>query len=135
MQTVYRYHILQSNGQRFTFSTNHNLGQGWTYDGIAFQVPIVGDVSIHQFHYDQSSTYGGQRFHFCKDMKPKRQGWTYDGVAFQAYQNKIDNTVPVYQFHSAQSDGWRFHFSISLLPTAGRWKYDDIAFYAFPGQL
>ena len=135
MQTIHRYHAQQSDGYRFTFSSNPNLGQGWTYDGIAFKVPIIGNVRVHQFHYDQSSTYGGWRFHFSKDMKPQSEGWTYDGDAFQAFKMQLEGTVPVYQFHAVQSDGWRFHFSTSHLPASQGWTHDGVAFYAFPGEV
>lgn len=53
---VYRYHAPQSDGWRFHYSLNPELGEGWIYDGIAFNVPVdhYDAVPIYQFHYDQS---------------------------------------------------------------------------------
>ena len=38
---IYRYHAVQKgkSGWRFTFSPNPMLGEGWSFDGIAFHVP------------------------------------------------------------------------------------------------
>lgn len=73
MIPVYRYHAMQKDGCRFNFSANPMLGQGWTFDGVAFYVPDNNNplaVPLYQFHYDQSKTYGGWRFNFNTTMNP-----------------------------------------------------------------
>lgn len=71
-QPIYRYHASQSDGRRFHYSTSPNVGDGWIYDGVAFNAPVDNPnaVPVHQFHYDQSNTYGGWRFNYSTSMKP-----------------------------------------------------------------
>ena len=73
MIPIYRYHAVQSDGWRFHFSTNPQVGQGWTFDGVAFGAPVDSDsngVPLFQFHYDQDATYGGWRFNYNTSMQP-----------------------------------------------------------------
>jgi hypothetical protein len=138
MNAVYRYHAVQSDGWRFTFSKNPLLGEGWTHDGIAFFSATDENpnaVPIYQFHYDQSKTYGGWRFLFSTNMHPAKEGWTYDCVAFKAYLTPQPNTVPVYQYHYPQSDGWRFTLSTGDKPGHEGWVRDGISFYAQKGYV
>jgi hypothetical protein len=70
---IYRYHAPQKNGWRFTFSPKPMLGEGWIFDGVAFQVPKEDNpdaVPLYQFHYDQKKSFRGYRFHFNTSMKP-----------------------------------------------------------------
>lgn len=118
-QPIYRFHCAQKTGFRFHFSPKPEIGDGWTPDGIAFYVPLSGPatVPVHQFHYDQKSTYGGWRFNFNITMNPTNQGWTYDSSPFFAYPSQVEpNLVPVYQYHYDQTDGCRFHFSTGEKP-------------------
>ena len=73
MIPIYRYHAVQSDGWRFLLSKNPAVGQGWTFDGVAFAAPVNTDpkgVPLFQFHYDQKATYGGWRFNYNRSMKP-----------------------------------------------------------------
>lgn len=111
---IYRYHASQSDGLRYHYSPKSNLGEGWNCDGIAFRVPDNLDpysVPLHQFHYDQTGTYGGWRFHFSTKMSPADSGWTYDADVFRVFDTEVEGTVPVYQYHCVQKDGWRFFLS------------------------
>jgi hypothetical protein len=138
MAAVYRYHASQSDGWRFTFSTNPNLGDGWILDGIAFYAADETDPSaipINQFHYDQSKTFGGWRFLFGTTMHPTNEGWTFDHVAFKGYLQQQPNTVPIYEFSCKQSDGMRFNLSTSDKALHPAWKKNGISFYAFKGTV
>ena len=135
---IYRYHAVQKDksGWRFTFSPNPMLGEGWSFDGIAFHVPKQDNpnaVPLYQFHYDQKDTYGGWRFHFSTSKKPSQQGWKCDGIAFRVFAEQQDQTVPIYQFHVAQKDGYRHHLSFGNKPSGEGWTKEGIAFYAYKG--
>ena len=67
---IYQYYAEQSDGFRYSYSTNPDLSDGWTKDGVVFKVPSThanGRVPVYQYHYDQNKTYGGWRYLYSVD--------------------------------------------------------------------
>lgn len=110
-EPIYRYHCEQENGWRFFYSNRSDVQSGWTYDGVAFRVPLHGanGVSpVYQYHYDQSNTYGGWRFNFTTSPHCENEGWTMDEIAFFGFNSAAPGTIPIYEHRAMQSDGARF---------------------------
>lgn len=114
---------------RCQYTSNPNLGFGWTKGGIAF----------YAYEEQQSDTvpiygyYAENPYRYLYSRNPNLGfGWTKVGIAFYAHKEQQSGTLPIYQYHAEKP----YRGLYSSNPNLGfGWTKGEVAFYAVPGEI
>jgi hypothetical protein len=129
---VYQYYAEKP--ERFLYSVNPNIKDGWKQGPIEFYghdrsgpdiVPVyrfVATSPYYRYQYSVQSTINGS-------------GWKNEGIAFYAAsQQRRRNYVPVYQYYAVENSNWRYRYSMDGTLSRG-WIKEKIAFYVPPAPV
>eukprot|EP01133_Synstelium_polycarpum_P012999 gene12999-15290_t len=134
---VYQYHKVTKDGSKFVYSTNNNIGNGWTLDtvewkGLTPECTGYG-VIIYQFHRVDPLD-SGLLYYFGTESV---NGYIKDGPAFIAFNGLSDapGLIPISQFISQSPNRPNttcyFYTPLKDFRQEG-WVFDKIAFYTYP---
>jgi len=124
---VYQYQA--ENPERYLYSTDPNIQDGWQQGPIAFYglnratddrniVPIYRFVAASPYY----------RYQYSSQPTVNGPGWTNEGVAFYAALTPRRRYAPVYQYRAIENGNWRYLYSMNST-LAGVWTREKIAFY------
>eukprot|EP01133_Synstelium_polycarpum_P013231 gene13231-15545_t len=134
---VYQYHKMASYGRKFVYSTNDNIGNGWTLDtaewtGLSLECTGYG-VIIYQFH-NVDHLDGGLLYYFGTESV---KGYIRDRPAFIAFNAISDapGLIPISQFISNSPkilETTKYFYSPLKDSREDGYVFDKIAFYTYP---
>lgn len=126
---VYQYYA--ENPERFLYSTELNVKDGWIQGPIAFYAldrpvyrPLHNIVPIYRFV--AASPY--YRYQYSSHPVVNGPGWTNEGIAFYAANRPRRNYAPVYQYRAIENGNWRYRYSMDSTLGNG-WTNEKIAFH------
>ena len=137
LQKIFRYSAQNLSGSsRYLYSINPSVGQGWTFNGLAFQTPVNDPNAspVNQLHFAQP-----EGWRFLYDFSNSGQGWTLDGPVFSAYRNQVNYSSPIFRYHQVLPDGgWNFFYSTSSSASTrlgSGWNLDGAVFFGYGGDV
>ena len=124
---VYQYYAEKP--ERFLYSTNQNIQDGWKQGPIAFYGLDRAAVDRHIvpiYQFVAASPY--YRYQYSSQPTVNGSGWTNEGIAFYAADRPRRRYAPVYQYYAIENGNWRYQYSMNST-LDGAWIREKIAFY------
>lgn len=132
---VYRHYNPVRQSHFYTTNLNESniiRGQGWNYEGIAYQVSASPNNKPVYRHYNPSV---GRHFYTTdanESNNIRGQGWNYEGIAW--YASEITTSIPVYRHYNSSIKAHFYTIDINesnIIRSQG-WNYEGIAWYGMP---
>ena len=122
---VYQYYAEKP--ERFFYSTDPNVKDGWKQGPIAFYaVDRAAHNIVPIYRFVAASPY--YRYQYSSNPVINGPGWTNEGIAFYAANQPRRSYAPVYQYRAIENGNWRYQYSTHSALGNG-WTRERIAFY------
>ncbi|NJO78473.1 MAG: hypothetical protein HC827_08060 [Cyanobacteria bacterium RM1_2_2] len=129
---IYQYY--SEKPERFLYSVNPNIKDGWKQGPVEFYGHAAAAANIVPiYRFVATSPY--YRYQYSSQPTVNGPGWKNEGIAFYAAdQKRRRNYVPVYQYYAVENGNWRYRYSLDGALSRG-WIREKIAFYVPPSPV